>query len=347
MATLPQTANHPDVALLWRGRLAGLTLTLVLALIAWLLGSAMPLVGAPVFGIVCGLLATATGRVPAACKSGISFSSKQLLQAAIVLLGFGLSFGQIIRIGAGSLPVLFGTLIACLLAAWLYGRLLGTQADLTTLIGVGTAICGASAIGAVAPVIEAEEKDVAYAISTIFLFNVTAVLLFPPLGRLVGLTQQSFGLWAGTAVNDTSSVVAAAFSYGAQAGDYATVVKLTRATLIIPIALIIAGWRLWQARRDTTAASRPDLRRLVPWFILWFLAAALVGSAGFVPKGLGHAAGDAGKFLITVALTAVGLSANFRQMARTGLKPLLLGFLLWITVAASSLGIQALTGRLF
>lgn len=336
-ATAPRAAGALD-------RMRGLALTFALAAVAAMLGARLPVIGAPVFGILIGMAVAATGRVDASFRPGISFSSRQLLQYSIVLLGAGLSLGQIISTGAGSLVVMLGTLLTCLAVAWLLGKWLATPADLTTLIGVGTAICGASAIAAVSSVIEAKEKDVAYSISTIFAFNVAAVLLFPPLGHLLSLGQEAFGIFAGTAVNDTSSVVAAAYSYGHEAGVVGTVVKLTRATLIIPIVLALAAWRA--ARDRSNGGVRVKVSKLIPWFIVWFLAAALLNTVGLFPAAVVGWATVTGKFLIVVALTAVGLSARFGEMVRAGYKPLLLGCLLWMTVAATSLLLQQLTGRL-
>lgn len=324
----------------------GLLLTFILAAVAAILGAWFPIIGGPVFGIVLGMLIKSTGRVAAVYKPGILYSSKQILQYSVILLGAGLSMKEIISTGTSSLLVMLSTLIACLLIAWLMGRVLNISGDLTTLIGVGTAICGASAIAAVSPVIEAEEQDVAYAISTIFLFNIAAVLIFPPLGHLLGLNQQAFGLWAGTAVNDTSSVVAAAYSYGEAAGVFATVVKLTRSTLIIPIALTLAGIRAAKARLAGGKTTGVNISRLIPWFIIWFLMAALLNTIGVLPGMVVRGAATMGKFLIVVALTAVGLSADFRQMAKTGPKPIFMGMVLWVVVAVTSLVVQHLTGQL-
>lgn len=327
-------------------RWPGLILTFCVATVAWLLGDRFPLIGGAVFGILLGMLLQATGRIGDQFRPGIRFSSKQILQASVILLGAGLSLSQIVTTGVSSLAVMLSTLAACLLAAYLLGRAMGIPGNLTTLIGVGTAICGGSAIAAVAPVIEAEDQEVAYAISTIFLFNVAAVLLFPPLGHLLDLSQSAFGLWAGTAVNDTSSVVAAGYLYGQEAGTYATVVKLTRTTLIVPIALTLAALRANRRRREGGSGAQVSVGKLIPWFIVWFLVAALLNTVGALPAPVVELATFAAKFLIVVALTAVGLSADFRQMARTGFKPLLLGFLLWAVVASTSLVVQSMTGQL-
>jgi uncharacterized integral membrane protein (TIGR00698 family) len=326
--------------------LPGLGLSFGLAVGAQLLGTWVPLIGGPVFGILVGLLVRSFFAPDARFKPGIAFSSKKVLQGAIILLGFGLSLSQIVTTGSQSLAVMLSTIVVCLLVARLAGPALGISGDLTTLLGVGTAICGASAIAAVSPVIEAEERDVAYSISTVFAFNIAAVLLFPAFGHLMGMSQHSFGLLAGTAVNDTSSVVAAAYSFGAEAGTFATVVKLTRSTLIIPIALGIAAIRAVRAKRAGGEGSRVKVSKLIPWFVVWFLAAAVVNSTGLLPKPLVADVTTLAKFLIVVALTAVGLSADFRQMARTGLKPILLGLILWLAVTATSLAVQYLTGQL-
>jgi len=281
---------------------------------------------------------------------------------------------------------MLGTLAVCLGAAWLFGRLLGVPRDLRTLIGVGTGICGGSAIAAVSPVIEAASTDVAYAISTIFLFNITAVLAFPLLGHALGMSQQSFGLFAGTAVNDTSSVVATATTYGAAATSHAVVVKLVRTLMIIPICLALAA--LTDRRRPAPAphpavpgqpATTPApasampagpaaaqqasavpgvpapakarlsparVLRLVPWFLIGFVLAAAINSSGAIPAAAHAPLQQTSVFLVAVALSAIGLSTDVAALRKAGHRPLLLGALLWITVAAASLALQYLTGTL-
>jgi uncharacterized integral membrane protein (TIGR00698 family) len=238
---------------------------------------------------------------------------------------------------------MIGTLTVCLLLAFVLARRLGIGRDVGTLIGVGTAICGASAIAAVSPVIRAKSSAIAYAVSTIFLFNVAAVLIFPPLGHLLGLSQHSFGLFAGTAVNDTSSVVATASTYGPDAANYAVVVKLTRTLFIIPICLGLAAL----GRRGTTPATdapRPSALRLIPWFLVGFLVAAAANSAGLVPAAAHGGLQQTALFLTTVALAGIGMSTNVGAIRTAGLRPVLLGLILWIAVSATSLGLQAVTG---
>lgn len=325
-------------------RLPGLLLSVAIALVALGLGKVAPLVGGPVFGIVLGILVRNTMAPGGTYTPGIQFAGKQVLQWSIIALGFGLSLDQVAKTGLESLSVTLVTMTMAFLTAWGLGRVLKVHDKLKILIGVGTAICGGSAIAAVTPIIKPDEHDTAFAISTIFLFNLVAVLLFPLLGHVLHLSDLGFGLWAGTAINDTSSVVAAGYSFSKQAGDYATIVKLTRATLIIPICLILAFATAWKQKKQ--GATDFSLSRIFPWFILWFLVASGVRTAGLVPVAIQPLLHMAAEFLIIVALTAIGLSANLRKMASTGARPILLGLGVWAAVAVSSLVVQLVIGQL-
>jgi uncharacterized integral membrane protein (TIGR00698 family) len=331
-----------------RALLPGVSCVGALAAGATLLGGAVPVVGAPVFAVLSGI-AIAVVRTPSArLRPGISFTSKRVLQGSIVLMGLELSLGQVLWTGTRSLPVLAGTLAAALGMAWVAGRLLGLRGDTRTLIGVGTAICGASAIAAADAVIGADEADVSYSIATIFTFNVVAVLLYPTLGHALGLSQHSFGLWAGTAINDLSSVVAASAIYGHAAASYGVIVKLTRTLAIIPICLGLAAVRGRQGKDATEerVARRVTVRRIVPVFIVAFIAAVAANTIGLIPVGWHHGLSDLSTWMITAALAAIGLSTDVRHIRRAGLRPLALGAVLWVTVGLTSLGLQALTGTL-
>jgi uncharacterized integral membrane protein (TIGR00698 family) len=301
----------------------------------------VPLVGAPVFALLLGVGIRAVAAFPERYHPGFAFAGRTVLQVAIVVSGFGLSLAVVVRTGFGTLPVTLGTVAVALIAAPIVGRMLGLQSPLRTLIGVGTAICGASAIAAVSSVLEPDEADIALAIATVFFYNIVAVLVFPPIGHALGLSQEAFGLWAGTAINDTSSVVAAGYIYGRDAGDHATIVKLTRATLILPIVAVIA---FRHARVTRAAGSHVPWRRIVPWFILWFLVAALVNSTGIVPAGWHDGIARTAIYLISVALAGIGVQTQLARVLRAGPRPLALGFILWIAVALSSLAIQRATG---
>ena len=304
---------------------------------------------------VLGSPSATTARPREALLPGLSFAAAPVLQVSIVLLGATLSLGQVAEVGSGSLPVMLGTLAVALGGAWVVGRLLGVRGDAQLLIGVGTAICGASAIAATQSVIRARRSEVAYAVGTIFVFNIVAVLTFPQLGHLLGLDPQAFGLWAGTAINDTSSVVAAGYSYGGDAGPYSVVVKLTRSLMLIPIVLGLAVWAARRGAPDTTdgpaaggrgRAARIPWTRIVPWFLVGFLAASALTSIGVVPSSWHPALTATGTFLITTALVAIGMFARPAEMRSAGMRPLLLGAVLWVLVGASSLGLQWVTGTL-
>lgn len=327
----------------------GLLLAVLIALVALGLGMWAPLIGGPVFGIVIGILVRHFLAPADAFTPGIQFGGKQILQWSIIALGFGLSLDQVAKTGVESLAVTLSTMTVAFLTAWLLGRWLGVHDKLKILIGVGTAICGGSAIAAVTPIIRPDDHDTAFAISTIFLFNVVAVLIFPLLGHWMNLSDLGFGLWAGTAINDTSSVVAAGYSYSTTAGDYATIVKLTRATLIIPICLVLAlavGIREKRRQHEAGSVGNFSLARIFPWFILWFLVASAVRTAGLVPIAVQPILHGLAEFLIIVALTSIGLSANLRKMVSSGPRPILLGLGVWIAVAVSSLLVQRIIGQL-
>jgi uncharacterized integral membrane protein (TIGR00698 family) len=336
----------------------GIALAVAIGLVATLVGTEVPVIGGPVPAVVIGAVVGWLVRRRRqggldALQPGVKFASSRVLQFAVVLLGAQLSIGEVLRIGGETLPVMLTTLVVCLVAAWGIGRLLRVSSALRTLIGVGTGICGASAIAAVTPVIGAVSADVAYAMSTIFLCNIAAVFVFPLVGHALGLSQHAFGVFAGTAVNDTSSVVATATVYGRQATDTAVVVKLVRTLMIIPIVIGLAGLEARRASREQLAAEDGSGRaggvrvlRLVPWFLIGFLVVVLLRTLGVLPPAAAPGFSTAATFLITVALAAIGVSTDFGALRRAGFRPMLLGIALWVLVAGTSLGAQAVFGLL-
>lgn len=317
----------------------GFGLCVVVAVVATVLGRFAPIVGAPVFSILIGVAIAIFAAPSTQFKPGIAFASKKLLQWSIVLLGANLSIAQIAHGGATSLPVMLGTLVVTLALAYGIGRALGLERDLRRLLGVGTAICGGSAIAAVSSVIEADQADIAYALGAVFLFNVVAVLVFPALGHAAHMSQAAFGLWAGTAINDTSSVVAASFSYGHAAGTDAVIVKLTRTLLIVPIVLYYAWRRMQSARGEGHAVA---WSKVMPWFVLWFLIAAALNSFGVIPAVIKSQLPAVALFCIVVALAGVGLGTDLAKIRAAGLRPLALGAILWVAISISSLLIAGL-----
>jgi uncharacterized integral membrane protein (TIGR00698 family) len=319
-----------------RGALAAAAALAVTAALAEGAGALVPFVGAPASALLIGMAIRLRYEPDTAARRVVRFASRAVLQAAIVLLGATFGLGDVVRVGRSSVPLMLGTLAAALVAAWIGGRALGVDGTPRTLIGVGTAICGASAIGAISGIVGATEAEIAYAISTIFVFNVVAVVLYPTIGHLLSLSQHAFGLWAGTAINDTSSVVGAAYAYGHAAGQVAVVTKLARTTMIVPIAVALA---VAEGRRSGAKERRP-LHRLLPVFLVFFLLASTLNTLGLVPGGVEKGGARAATLLITVALGAIGLSAHLGEIRRAGLRPLALGTLLWAVVGVTGLLLQ-------
>ncbi len=333
----------------WKGTL----LCLVIALPCWWLGKHFPIVGGPVFAIVCGMIVTLFIRDRSTLQSGITFVSKKVLQYAVILLGFGMNLSVILQTGKQSLPIILVTITTSLVIAWALHKLLHIPGKISTLIGVGSSICGGSAIAATAPVIDADDEEVAQAISVIFFFNMLAALLFPMLGTALGFSQTSgeaFGIFAGTAVNDTSSVTAAAstwdsmYSLGSETLDKAVTVKLTRTLAIIPITLVLAWMRTRSAQAD---GKKVELKKIFPFFILYFILASVITTAATalgVPASVFSPLKTLSKFLIVLAMSAIGLNTNIVKLIRTGGKPLGLGFCCWVGIAGMSLLMQHILG---
>ncbi len=326
--------------------LPGLLLAILIAVLATFAGHVLPVVGGPVIAVVSGALLSLRYHGRAALMPGIRFGAKYVLQLSVVLLGLGLSLQEVSQVGTSSLPVLIGSLAAALIVGLTIGKLLGLDKDLRLLVSVGTGICGASAIAATTATIGAAEVDVSYAIATIFTFNVAAVLTFPTLGHILGMSPHGFGLFAGTAVNDLSSVVAAANIFSTASVGYAVIVKLTRTLMIVPITLATSLSR----SRDQADGIKEEtkvwalIRRGVPPFLLLFIGAVVLNSTVGVPELVRAHLSSTSSFLITVALASIGLSTNISAIRSTGAKPLLLGAILWVTVAVTSLGLQRLIG---
>ncbi len=312
----------------------GLALIVLIAGIAWQLGSAVPLIGASVVGLLIGLVLGNTAGLPAALRPGTDYTLKRLLRLAIILFGANLSFAEVAKIGAGSFVVILATIGLAISLTYTFGVLLRAPSRLVSLIGVGTAICGATAVVAIGPIIEAKEDETAFAISTIFLFNMLAVMIYPLLGRLLGLSDLVFGTWAGTAIHDTSSVLAASYTFSDAAGKAATVVKLTRTLMLVPLAFCFGVARSYRVSRSGgSAAVRVDVVKIFPWFVVWFVAAALLNTLGLLSPRMVQVGALAGKFLIVMVMVAVGLGADLRRMRQIGLVPFFIGLFASVLIA--------------
>ncbi len=322
----------------------GILLCLIIALPAWLLGKSLPIIGAPVFGILLGMIITliVSGK-SGKFEHGIKFTSKKILQYSIILLGFEMNLFNVLKVGRQSLYIIIFTITASFITALIAGRLLKLHGKMTTLIAVGTSICGGSAIAATAPVIQAEDEDVAHAISTIFLFNIIAVFIFPMLGRALGMSDIGFGMWAGTAINDTSSVVAAGAAWSSAVGNntaltFATIVKLTRTLMIVPITLTLALYTAGKSRSGEGNTFK--FSKVFPWFVLWFLLVAVINTFAGINPGISHVLVETGKYMITMAMAAIGLNTNIVKLLKNGVKPILLGLCCWFAVASVSIAVQ-------
>lgn len=329
----------------------GLLLTFMLALIARLIENILPVsfIGASVIALFLGIIINHFRPIKVTTmQGGVQFASKRILKIAIILLGASLNIATILEVGKISLTVMIFTLLAAFGGGYLLGKALGLDWRLSSLISSGTGICGGSAIAAVSPVIEAEDHQISYAMSTTFIFDMFMIVLFPLMGRWLGMSDMAFGLWTGTAVNDTSSVVAAGYAFSEAAGDFATMVKLTRTLAIIPtvIGFTFIQMRVNRKRANDSKSHQVEmnLTDVLPWFILGFLALALINSLGFIPVVASQLLKDISKFLMVVALAAIGLKTDFNEMKQSGFKPMLHGLLISILVVIVALVVQYALG---
>lgn len=331
--------------------LPGAALALALAAIAKglesLLSSAgIHAIGASVIALFVGMIVNAFAKPTPVTAPGIKFTSKKILKFAIILLGASLNIRTVLTVGRFSLTVMVFTLATCFGLGALIGKALGLNWKTASLINAGTGICGGSAIAAIAPVIEADDMDIAYGISATFLFDTVMILVFPLLGRWMGLSDAAFGLWAGTAVNDTSSVVATGYAFSEAAGDFATMVKLTRTLSIIPAVLTFAAIHLHIKKKEQSqsTAVKVSIRSIFPWFILGFLAMSALTSLGLIPATLASELKTLSKFLMVAALAAIGLNTNFKSLCRSGAKPMLHGFIISLLVVLVAIAVEYAIG---
>ena len=334
----------------------GLLLCLVIAVPSWFLGKCFPIIGGAVIAILAGMIITLFLKNRTRLEAGIKFTSKKILQWAVILLGFGLDLNVILQTGKQSLPIILCTIATSLFIAYVLHKLLHIPSKISTLIGVGSSICGGSAIAATAPVIDADDEEIAQSISVIFFFNVLAAILFPILGHLLGFSTtsgESFGIFAGTAVNDTSSVTAAASTWdsmwnlGSATLDKAVTVKLTRTLAIIPITLVLAFLRTHREKTTGNSGQKVQFQQIFPFFILFFIAASIITTIA-VNAGISvnffNPIKTLSKFFIVLAMSAIGLNSNIVKLIKSGGKPILMGACCWIGIAVVSLLMQSLLG---
>ncbi|MDD6844388.1 MAG: YeiH family protein [Clostridia bacterium] len=334
----------------------GLLLCIVISIPSWFLGKQFPIVGGAVIAIISGMIITLFLKKKDNLSSGIKFTSKKILQWAVVLLGFGLDLGVVLQTGKQSLPIIVCTITTSLVIAYALHKLMHIPGKISTLVGVGSSICGGSAIAATAPVIDADDEEVAQAISVIFFFNVLAAIIFPTFGALIGFdttSGEAFGIFAGTAVNDTSSVTAAASTWdsmwnlGSATLDKAVTVKLTRTLAIIPITLVLAFIRMRKEKKAGQEGNKVSFKSIFPMFILYFIAASLITTVSVhfgVSADIFKPLKELSKFFIVMAMSAIGLNTNIVEVVKTGGKPIVMGACCWVGITGVSLLLQNLLG---
>ncbi len=329
---------------------AGLLLAVVIAVVANYISEFIPyhLISSSVFALIIGMIANPLITKHKVFKGGISLVSKQVLRLAIILMGLTLSFSQVLSVGKYSIIVMCFTLLAAFGGGYLLGKLFGMNWKLSGLISAGTGICGGSAIAAIAPTIDAADRDIAYAISATFIFDVLMVILFPIAGRYFGMSDMGFGLWAGTAVNDTSSVVAAGYAFSDAAGAFSVIVKLTRTLSIIPTVLVFSfiNERINAKATGSVQKRKINFKKIFPYFILAFLLMVGIKSIGFIPDDLSLNVSKLSKFLMVMALGAIGLKTNFKEVSTSGFKPMLHGFIISALVVIVSFVVQLFMGQI-
>lgn len=332
--------------------LAGILLTVVLAYLARIISGFIPgnLISPGVFSLLLGMGINPIISRYDFFKNGMNFVSKKVLKLAIILMGVTLSFSQVFEVGKYSLIVMAFTLFVAFIGGYYLGKLFNMNWKLSGLISAGTGICGGSAIAAIAPTIDAEVNDIAYAISATFIFDIIMVVLFPIMGKYFGMSDLGFGLWTGTAVNDTSSVVAAGYAFSDAAGNFSLIVKLTRTLSIIPTVLIFSFINERLNSKDETKShikrAKVDLKKIFPWFILMFLVVVAIKSTGIIPDGVSSNIANLSKFFMVMSLGAIGLSTNFKEVARSGPLPMFHGFIISALVVIVSFIVQMFMGQI-
>ena len=327
----------------------GILISLVIASISVFLESLLPihLIGGAVIAMFIGIFINYFWTPNERLSMGLKFTSKKILKFAIILLGASLNITVILNIGKMSLLVMLFTLLTCFGGGYFIGKALGLNWKLSNLISAGTGICGGSAIAAIAPTIDAKDSDIAYAMSATFLFDMAMIILFPIIGNAMGLTDIAYGLWTGTAVNDTSSVVAAGYGYSEGAGDFATMVKLTRTLVIIPTVIIFALINIQLKKKASEkdgekAEVHANVRfsKIIPWFILGFVGLAVLNSVVGFPDAASACDKEISNFLMVAALAAIGLNTSFREMKNSGIRPMIHGFIISALVVVVAIGVE-------
>ena len=321
--------------------LLGVAICFAVAGLSVLLEKLIPgeLLGASIIALFMGTIINSFFH-PTWIKPALKFTSKKVLKAAIILLGASLSVSTILSVGKMTFFVMIFTFAMCFGGGYFIRKLFGLNWKLSNLISAGTGICGGSAVAAIAPVIDADDKDIAFAMSSTFLFDMVMIALYPLMGKALGMSDIAYGIWAGTSVNDTASVVASGYAFSEAAGDFATMVKLTRTIAIIPTVLVFAWIGVRMKKKEMQAAGdgqKVNMMKIIPWFIGGFLLLAMANSLGFIPAVASGVMKTASKFLMVTALAAIGLSTSITDFKKAGLKPMFYGITIDTLVTLTAL----------
>lgn len=311
--------------------------------LALFIGGTVPLLGTSIAAILIGAIIRHTPIYKILDSTIVGFVSSYLLKAGIVLLGFTLSLRILNEVGIGILAILASVIVVSILSSYLFNKGLKVNNEMGLLIGIGTSICGGSAIVASAPIIEAEDEDIAVSITTMFIYSMLALLILPALGKISAFTDQMYGIFSGAAVNDTASVVATAFDWSHEAGGIATVVKLVRTLFIVPVTICVIYYKYYKQRRESLnkaekmSISWDKLKSIVPIFVVFFVMAVIFASIVPIPESITRLISTSSKLLMTVALVTIGFGVHIQQIKKAGIKPVLLGAGTWASVLAISL----------
>jgi len=323
--------------------LLGMAICFAVAALSVLLEKLIPgeLLGASIIALFMGTFINSFFH-PAWIEPALKFTSKKVLKAAIILLGASISVGTILSVGKMTFFVMIFTFAMCFGGGYFIRKIFGLNWKLSNLISAGTGICGGSAIAAIAPVIDADDKDIAFALSSTFIFDMVMIALYPLMGKALGMSDIAYGIWAGTSVNDTASVVASGYAFSEAAGDFATMVKLTRTIAIIPTVLVFAyiGTRIKQKElKAANNGQKVNLMKIIPWFIGGFLVLAILNSVGLIPAAASKAMKSASKFLMVSALAAIGLGTSITDFKKAGLAPMFYGITIDTLVTLTALAV--------
>ena len=323
--------------------LLGIAICFAVAGVSVLLEELIPggLLGASIIALFTGTIINSFFH-PAWIKPALKFTSKKILKAAIILLGASLSVSTIVSVGKMTFFVMIFTFAMCFGGGYVIRKLFGLNWKLSNLISAGTGICGGSAIAAIAPVIDADDKDIAFAMSSTFLFDMAMIALYPLMGKALGMSDIAYGIWAGTSVNDTASVVASGYAFSEAAGDFATMVKLTRTIAIIPTVLVFAWIGIRIKKKEMLVSGngkKVNMMKIIPWFIGGFLLLAVANSLGCIPAAVSGVMKTASKFLMVTALAAIGLSTSITDFKKAGLAPMFYGITIDTLVTLTALAV--------